>query len=433
MELLEEDLRDGRRRHRRRPAPGRQRAPRAAAALGAGRRAARPLAARRRRASCARSRSSSASSRAPSPPSSSCARASATSSSTSCRPPSACWGRGDPDAVARVVRILLDNALRYGPPRRADRRSSRGATAAARDDRRSPTAGPGVPPEEREHIFERFHRGRGAGLGERLRPRPGDRARAGASAWAATLELADGDGRGARFVLDAAARLAASSPAPVACTGFGRGGVKRRPAATRGDARSARVVGERTAHHSSERSADERRPRRLPAAERRDDRLDQHEPLPGAAARRAAARGRARRVVALAAARRRRASRVTPTSLDRRRSASRSAGPSAGSSAAPGPVSGCVEIDEVAGLQARARSPAAIARTLLFSDRRACRCAHMTATSTQRRRARAGRRAPARRRPAAGTAAARPRGSGSPTPARPATAARRAPTVQRRR
>ena len=30
-------------------------------------------------------------------------------------PPSGpCWGRGDPDAVARVVRILIDNALRYG-------------------------------------------------------------------------------------------------------------------------------------------------------------------------------------------------------------------------------------------------------------------------------------------------------------------------------
>ena len=30
-------------------------------------------------------------------------------------PPSgACWGRGDPDAVARVVRILIDNAIRYG-------------------------------------------------------------------------------------------------------------------------------------------------------------------------------------------------------------------------------------------------------------------------------------------------------------------------------
>ena len=30
-------------------------------------------------------------------------------------PEAPCWGRGDPDAVARVVRILLDNALRYGP------------------------------------------------------------------------------------------------------------------------------------------------------------------------------------------------------------------------------------------------------------------------------------------------------------------------------
>ena len=30
-------------------------------------------------------------------------------------PPGPCWGRGDPDAVARAVRILLDNALRHAP------------------------------------------------------------------------------------------------------------------------------------------------------------------------------------------------------------------------------------------------------------------------------------------------------------------------------
>ena len=41
-------------------------------------------------------------------------------------PPDApCWGRGDPDAVARVVRILLDNALRYGPPGEVGARAHR--------------------------------------------------------------------------------------------------------------------------------------------------------------------------------------------------------------------------------------------------------------------------------------------------------------------
>jgi signal transduction histidine kinase len=71
------------------------------------------------------------------------------------------WGRGDPDAVARVVRILLDNALRYGPPGEAVSvvagASGPMATVEVAD------RGPGVPAQEREHIFERFHRGSGAG------------------------------------------------------------------------------------------------------------------------------------------------------------------------------------------------------------------------------------------------------------------------------
>src|SRR6185436_11885010 len=31
-------------------------------------------------------------------------------------PPGPCWARGDPGAVARTIRILLDNALRFAPP-----------------------------------------------------------------------------------------------------------------------------------------------------------------------------------------------------------------------------------------------------------------------------------------------------------------------------
>lgn len=76
--------------------------------------------------------------------------------------------RGDPAALALAVRNLVDNALRHGP---------RGAEVAVRvlldrgeallqvDD-----AGPGIPPDERERVFDRFYRRapgatEGSGLG----------------------------------------------------------------------------------------------------------------------------------------------------------------------------------------------------------------------------------------------------------------------------
>jgi signal transduction histidine kinase len=73
----------------------------------------------------------------------------------------ACWAAGDPGAVARIVRILVDNALRFTPPGRAvhiacEMREG-AATIAVRDD------GPGVPADERERIFERFQRGSDTG------------------------------------------------------------------------------------------------------------------------------------------------------------------------------------------------------------------------------------------------------------------------------
>ena len=113
-------------------------------------------------------------------------------------PPDGCWGRGDPDAVARVVRILLDNALRYGPagqPVTLSTTSDRGKAGIRVADR-----GPGIPDEEREHIFERFHRGRhvgpesGFGLGLAI-------GRELAARMGGTLLLAGGDGPGACFEL----------------------------------------------------------------------------------------------------------------------------------------------------------------------------------------------------------------------------------------
>jgi signal transduction histidine kinase len=107
------------------------------------------------------------------------------------------WAVGDPGSVAQIVRILLDNALRHAPAPGSVRvriwMREGMATLAVEDD------GPGVPPEDRDRIFERFARGSqategGFGLGlaigrELARQMDGD------------LSLADSSGR-ARFVLE---------------------------------------------------------------------------------------------------------------------------------------------------------------------------------------------------------------------------------------
>jgi signal transduction histidine kinase len=124
-------------------------------------------------------------------------------------PDGPCWGRGDPDAVARVVRILVDNALRYGPrgaPVQVDAHS-RGIHAAIT----VADSGPGIPEKERERIFERFHRGAAAGssggfglglaIGRELARRMGG-----------DLQV-DGDGsRGTRFVFSLHAAHAPAEP-----------------------------------------------------------------------------------------------------------------------------------------------------------------------------------------------------------------------------
>ncbi len=65
---------------------------------------------------------------------------------------------GDRAALAALVRNLADNAVRYSPPgARVEVRVSQpdGAPTLQVDD-----AGPGIPPAERERVFDRFYRAR---------------------------------------------------------------------------------------------------------------------------------------------------------------------------------------------------------------------------------------------------------------------------------
>ncbi len=123
------------------------------------------------------------------------------------RPP---WARADPAACARVVRILIDNALRYAPrgqPIEIIATHDRGQVVVRVSDH-----GPGVPVEEREHIFERFHRGKatsaesGFGLGLAI-------GRELAERMSGTLQLVD-SAHGACFALTLPASASSPSPSP---------------------------------------------------------------------------------------------------------------------------------------------------------------------------------------------------------------------------
>ncbi len=107
------------------------------------------------------------------------------------------WAMADPGSVARILRILLDNALRVAPRGsvvKVEVRSRPEPALVVSDE------GPGVAPEERALIFERFKRGRetggeagfglGLAIGRELAHRMGG-----------SLVLADTDGPGATFTL----------------------------------------------------------------------------------------------------------------------------------------------------------------------------------------------------------------------------------------
>ena len=114
------------------------------------------------------------------------------------------WALADPGSVARILRILLDNALRVAP---AGSEIEVQVSALPEPTLTVSDQGPGVSKEERALIFERFKRGRetggeagfglGLAIGRELAQRMGG-----------SLVLAESAGAGATFML----RLRAAEP-----------------------------------------------------------------------------------------------------------------------------------------------------------------------------------------------------------------------------
>ena len=109
---------------------------------------------------------------------------------------------GDPDALRTLLRNLVDNAVRYGGDGgRVDVSIERAGSADAPCVQLAVTdSGPGIPPEERARVLDRFYRRAGtappgSGLGLSI-------VKAIADAHGATLTLTTGpDGRGLRAIV----------------------------------------------------------------------------------------------------------------------------------------------------------------------------------------------------------------------------------------
>jgi two-component system OmpR family sensor kinase len=104
--------------------------------------------------------------------------------------------RGEQDAVATLIRNLVDNAVRYTPAGgRVDVWVERSATVPPRAIVKVVDNGPGIEPQERQRVFDRFYRrpgtgSPGSGLGLAI-------VKAIAAAHGATVELGEGpDGLG---------------------------------------------------------------------------------------------------------------------------------------------------------------------------------------------------------------------------------------------
>jgi len=107
--------------------------------------------------------------------------------------------RADPTALARAIFNLVDNARKYSGEEKSikiEAVSKQGGAMISVSDE-----GPGIAPEERERIFERFQRGAdkgdaptGAGLGLSL-------AREAVKGCGGTLTLDSNQGRGAKFLI----------------------------------------------------------------------------------------------------------------------------------------------------------------------------------------------------------------------------------------
>jgi signal transduction histidine kinase len=140
-----------------------------------------------------------------------------------------CIIRGSSTAIERIVTNLVGNAGKYSPPGTrifVTVRQEAGRVALIVDDE-----GPGVAPEDREHVFSRFYRGhgtpvtstRGAGIGLAIVAEY-------AAFMAGTATVADAPSGGARFAVSfpAAESLDAAAP-PAPRAEASRNGARRVP------------------------------------------------------------------------------------------------------------------------------------------------------------------------------------------------------------
>jgi two-component system sensor histidine kinase MprB len=101
---------------------------------------------------------------------------------------------GSPSALARAILNLVDNALKWGPPETPVEVAVHCGTVGVRDH------GPGVPPEDLPHVFDRFYRAAaartlpGSGLGLAI-------VRQIAEAHGGTVTAAHAEGGGSLFTL----------------------------------------------------------------------------------------------------------------------------------------------------------------------------------------------------------------------------------------